>query len=97
MSEMSGRVVGVDSIDAAPCGSICRDLGAIAIPRAVDLLSGELAADQVRCQPPTPTGPSGLFMPALAAGLQAELTHDRRNGVLTDPPPLIAQVRGGPR
>ena len=72
-------------------------LGAVAVPLAVDLLSAELAADQVRCPPPSPALPGRAAAPPSRPCAQPQLTHDRRDRVDTDPPPLITQVRGDPR
>ena len=73
------------------------DLGAVAIPLAVDPLGGEPAPDQVRGPPPAPPRAGAAAALALAAGDQPLLGHDLRDGVLTDPPTLLAQVRGDPR
>ena len=71
--------------------------GAIAVPPAVELSDGELAADQVRCPPPSPPLPGGLLAAPLAPGGQPELPHHLGDGVLTDSPTLIAQVRSDSR
>ena len=39
----------------------------------------------------------GLDAPPPASGSQSELTHQGRDGVLADPPPGRAQLRGDPR
>jgi hypothetical protein len=73
------------------------DLGAIAIPLVVEPIGAEVPADQVRCPPPAPALPGGLPAFTLGPGDQTELAHQLRDGVLADPPTLIAQVRGDPR
>jgi hypothetical protein len=76
---------------------ISRDLGAVAVPLAVDLRGAEVALDQVRGPPPALPWPGrGPALPR-PPGRQALLAHQRSDGVLADPPPGIAQVSGDPR
>jgi hypothetical protein len=73
------------------------DLGAVAVPLAIELLGGEVPADQVwRRLAPSPRPSCGAPV-AFRAGLQALLAQQCRDGVLTDPLPGLAQVSGDPR
>jgi hypothetical protein len=73
------------------------DLGAIAVPLAVDLPSGKPPPDQVRGPPPAPPRAGATAALARVAGDQPLLGHDLRDRVRTDPPARLAQVRGDPR
>src|SRR6266545_7498147 len=74
------------------------DLGAVAVPPAVDPVGRELAPDQVRCPPPAfPRPGSALAALPAGAGGQALLTHQGRDGVLAHPPARLAQRGGDPR
>jgi hypothetical protein len=73
------------------------DLGQIAAPPHVrPLRLAEVPTERVgrlaRRSVPLGGGPAGVFRP----GHQMLLGHHRRDGVLTDPPPQIPQVRGDP-
>ena len=45
----------------------------------------------------TPARPGGGFAPGLAPRRQALLAHQRRDGVLADPPAFLAEISGDPR
>src|SRR3954447_6220102 len=73
------------------------NLGAVPVPLVVEPVCAEVPADAVRCPPPAPTRTGGLPAPATTSRGEPKLAHQRRNGVLADPPALITQVRGDPR
>src|SRR5215471_115416 len=73
------------------------DLGAVAVPLAVQPGGGEVPLDQVRCPPAAPAWPGGGLTPALGPGHQVLLAHQRGDGVLAHPPAVVAQVGGDPR
>jgi hypothetical protein len=72
------------------------NLGAVAVPLAVEPVGAEVPADQVRCPPPAAALPGGLLTLLAASGGQPELTHELCDGVLADPTPGVTQVRGDP-
>jgi hypothetical protein len=88
-----GHVQDRDQVQSAFTGD---DLGAVAEPLAVELAGGEVAFDQVRCPPPALARPGRA--PALLRPPRghAQLAHQPGDGVLTDPPPGITQIRGDP-
>src|SRR5664279_1009963 len=71
-------------------------LGAVAVPPAVEPVGAELAADQIRCPPPSPALTGALLATLLASSCEPELAHHRRDGVLADHPALLTQVGGDP-
>jgi hypothetical protein len=73
------------------------DLGAVAEPSAVERGRREVPLDQVRCPPPAFAWPGRGLAFLLSPGRQAELTHERCDGVLAHPPSRLAQISGDPR
>src|SRR3954454_19031129 len=73
------------------------DLGAVAVPLAIQLVGREVPADQVRRPPPPPALAGGLLAPLLSPGDEVLVAHDLRDGVLADPLPGLLQVGGDPR
>src|SRR4051794_2264423 len=73
------------------------DLGAVAVPLAIQLVGREVPADQVRRPPPPPALAGGLLAPLLPPGDEVLVAHDLRDGVLADPLPGLMQVGGDPR
>ena len=65
-------------------------LGAVAVPLAVEPVGGEVTPDQVRRPPPAPPRTGGLLTATFPPGSQPELAHQLRDGVLADPPALVA-------
>jgi hypothetical protein len=73
------------------------DLGAVAVPLAVDGGRSERPLDQVRRPPPALARPGRGPAAGLAPGGQAHLGHQHGDGVLADCPPGVPQRGGNPR
>src|SRR5690349_10039562 len=70
---------------------------AVAVPLLIHRARREITPDQVRRAPPSLALSSGVLAALLRSGHQMLLTHDRRDRVLTDPPPGLTQIVGDPR
>src|SRR5262249_39995802 len=73
------------------------DLGAVAVPAAVDPAGGELPLHPVRRPPPAPARAGGTLAPLLPPGSQAQLGHQARDRVLLAPPARPPHRGGHPR
>jgi hypothetical protein len=66
------------------------DLGAIAEPALIQSLGAEVSTDQGGGVPTTATRACGVAPAAFGPGFQPLFDHQRRDGVLADPPPHLA-------
>jgi hypothetical protein len=73
------------------------DLGPVAVPLLIHRAGREITPDQVRRAPPCLALSGGVLAQLLRPGHQVLLTHDRSDGLLTDPPARLAQIVGDPR
>jgi hypothetical protein len=69
------------------------DLCSIALPFLGDGLGGEVPFHHIRGTPAAPPGPGRRSAPFPAPCGETLLTHQRRDGVLAEGPPLIPQLR----
>ena len=73
------------------------DLGAVGVPLSVQLLGGEVPADQVRRRLTAPPGPGGGPPAPFRPGDQALRAQQCGDGVLADSPARLTQIGGDPR